>query len=128
MQRSKIEWLKQDNGKQGFTWNPVTGCDTISEGCRHCYARAMATRFNGGDFRVKIHPERLSEPFKVKEPSRIFVCSMGDIFHDDVLFDFIERVFETMRQCEHHTFFVLTKRIFRGKLFLDKNLRSDTFK
>ena len=83
---TKIEWATE-------TWNPVTGCTPISEGCANCYAKRMSKRLAGrcgypadDPFRVTLHPERLDEPLKWKKPRRVFVCSMGDLFHPDVPF------------------------------------------
>lgn len=110
MGQTRIEWADA-------VWNPITGCTPISEGCQNCYAKRMATRLRGRcgypedePFRVTLHPERLEEPLKWKKPRRIFVCSMGDLFHPEVPDQFIAMVFGTMRYASHHTFMVLTKR------------------
>lgn len=110
MSKSKIEWTDR-------VWNPVTGCTKISEGCKNCYAERQSKRFAGMNgypaddpFKVTLHPDRLEEPLHWKKPSRIFVCSMGDLFHGDVTMGFISRVFSTIRRCPQHTFIVLTKR------------------
>lgn len=105
MQDSKIEWTDK-------TWNPVTGCTKVSQGCKNCYAERMYERFNGkGSFKnVQMHPEKLSEPLKWRNPARIFVNSMSDLFHESVTFDFIDMVFAVMALCPQHTFQVLTKR------------------
>ena|SRR3989338_4700604 len=107
---STIEWTDA-------TWNPVTGCTKISPGCMHCYAETFAERFRGvpghpyeQGFDLKLWPERLTLPLIWKEPRRVFVNSMSDLFHKDVPDEFIDQVFETMRQAEHHVFQVLTKR------------------
>jgi protein gp37 len=107
---SKIEWTEA-------TWNPVTGCTKTSPGCRFCYAERFALRLqktgmpryeNG--FRVTLHPDALSLPLSWRRPRLVFVDSMGDLFHEEVPFDFIGRVFDVMTQARHHTFQVLTKR------------------
>ncbi len=110
MSKSKIEWTDR-------TWNPVTGCTKISEGCRNCYAERMSKRIAGRagypkdePFKVTLHEGRLEEPLRWTKPSKIFVCSMGDLFHEDVLGEFILKVFDVMHQCPQHTFQVLTKR------------------
>jgi protein gp37 len=105
MQASKIEWTDR-------TWNPVTGCTKVSQGCKNCYAEKMHERFNGkGSFRnVQERPERLHQPLKWKTPSKIFVNSMSDLFHEDVSFDFLYDVFLVMKKAKHHTFQILTKR------------------
>lgn len=115
MNKTDIEWCYGPDGSQGFTWNPVTGCSPASPGCDNCYASRIANRFKGtaafpDGFNVKLHPDRIDEPRKLKKPSRIFVCSMSDIFHADVPDEYIEQIFKVMRECPQHTFFVLTKR------------------
>ena len=123
---TKIEWCKNKDGGQGKTWNPVTGCTKISPGCQNCYAERMAKRLRGRcgydadePFRVTLHPERLEEPLRWRKPSMVFVCSMGDLFHDDVPDEFIHRVFATIGQCPQHIFIILTKRPKRMKAFIE---------
>lgn len=107
---SKIEWTD-------VTWNPVTGCDKVSTGCKNCYAERQAAwlhrmgnpRYRNG-FNVTLHWDLLEEPRRWRKPRRIFVCSMSDLFNEQVPRDFIERVFYTMEACPQHTFQVLTKR------------------
>jgi protein gp37 len=110
MNRTKIEWTD-------VTWNPVTGCSPVSEGCENCYARRLAFRLRGRfgypddePFKVTLHPELLEEPLRWRKPRRVFVCSMGDLFHPDVPDHFIARVWSTMRYSPHHTYIILTKR------------------
>jgi len=111
MAQSKIEWTE-------MTWNPVTGCTKISAGCAHCYAERMARRLAGRHgypkaphhFDVTLHPERLDEPLRWRKPRRVFVCSMSDLFHEDVPDEFIRDVFDIMVNASQHTFQVLTKR------------------
>ena len=110
MNRTGIEWADR-------TWNPITGCSSVSEGCTNCYARRFATRLRGrcgypseDPFRVTFHPDRLDAPLKVKNPQRIFTCSMGDIFHPDVEPAWIDQILEVMDAAKQHTFMVLTKR------------------
>ncbi|MDO8302239.1 MAG: DUF5131 family protein [Sedimentisphaerales bacterium] len=92
------------------SWNPVTGCTQISDGCKNCYAKSLANRFNGGDFSVKMHPDRLEMPLHWKKPQRIFVNSMSDLFHKNVPCDFIHKVLTTIWNCPQHTFLICTKR------------------
>ncbi|MFM9971140.1 MAG: DUF5131 family protein [Burkholderiales bacterium] len=108
--KSNIEWTE-------MTWNPVTGCTKISQGCKHCYAERMAKRLTamGSDryrngFEVTLHGDLVDVPRKWKQPRLVFVNSMSDLFHDDIPLSYIQRVFNTMRDCPHHTFQVLTKR------------------
>ena len=110
---TKIEWTEE-------TWSPVTGCTPVSEGCRNCYAKRMAHRLAGRfgypeaphEFDVTLHPDKLDQPFhwKWKKPRKIFVCSMGDLFHEDVPDGFIAGVWMRMLSNPKHTFQVLTKR------------------
>lgn len=109
-QNSKIEWTEQ-------TWNPVTGCDKISPGCKHCYAEVMATRLKAmgqanyrNGFEVTLQPHMLSIPLRRKKPTTYFVNSMSDLFHDGVPFDYVAAVFYAMAASPQHTFQVLTKR------------------
>lgn len=110
MAESKIEWTDK-------TWNPVTGCTKQSAGCAHCYAEVMARRLKGmgqvkykNAFKLTIHPEDLDEPRKWTKAHNIFVCSMGDLFHKDVPFEFIDKVMQTIRETPRHRYQILTKR------------------
>lgn len=107
---SKIEWTES-------TWNPVTGCSKISEGCRHCYAEKLALRLKAmnnprylNGFDVTLHYDVLNEPLKWHKPKMVFVNSMSDLFHEKVPVEFIEKVFEIIRIANHHNFQILTKR------------------
>jgi protein gp37 len=107
---SSIEWTE-------MTWNPVTGCRKVSQGCKHCYAERMAKRLHamGSDryrdgFAPTLHYDLLDTPRGWKKPRLIFVNSMSDLFQDAVPDEFIRRVFGTMQECPQHTFQVLTKR------------------
>lgn len=107
---SNIEWTEA-------TWNPVTGCTKLSEGCRNCYASALAKRLHAmgnqrylNGFDVTLHHDLIELPLSWKKPKRIFVNSMSDLFHIDVPSDFIKSVFDTMVKAHWHTFQVLTKR------------------
>lgn len=108
--KSKIEWTE-------MTWNPVTGCSRVSEGCRHCYAERMAKRLKAmgsgryvNGFKVTLHEDLVDLPRRLRSPRVIFVNSMSDLFHEKIPAEFIRRVFATMRECPQHTFQVLTKR------------------
>ena len=107
---SHIEWTEA-------TWNPVTGCTKVSAGCKNCYAERLAKRLhlmgNGryrNGFRLTLHEDVVDLPRSWKTGRKVFVNSMSDLFHDDVPLSFIQRVFETMRECPQHVFQVLTKR------------------
>ena len=95
----------------------MTGCTKKSEGCLHCYAEVMARRLKGmgqvkykNAFKLTVHPESLDEPMTWTKPHNIFVCSMGDLFHEKVPFDFIDRVMETIVATPQHRYQILTKR------------------
>jgi protein gp37 len=110
MARSAIEWTEA-------TWNPVTGCDKVSPGCKHCYAEVMARRLEAmgqpnyrNGFRVTLQPQMLDRPLSWRRPQMIFVNSMSDLFHEDVPPAFIEKTFETIGRAHWHTFQLLTKR------------------
>lgn len=110
MAQSSIEWTE-------MTWNPVTGCDKISAGCKYCYAEVMAKRLQAmgvvkykDAFKVRLHEEALNIPFTWRKQKVVFVNSMSDLFHPDVPLSFIQRVFDTMNRNPQHTFQVLTKR------------------
>ena len=107
---STIEWTNS-------TWNPVTGCTKVSQGCKHCYAERFAERFRGvpghpyeQGFDLRLWPDRLSLPLEWARPKRIFVNSMSDLYHEGVPVSFIRAVFDTMVQARWHTFQILTKR------------------
>lgn len=108
---SKIEWTDK-------TWICVTGCTRVSAGCSHCYAERLTRRLQGmgkpkyanGFDRVTIHPDVLEQPLIWNRPSRIFLNSMSDTFHEDVPGEFINSIFHTMRRAYWHQFQILTKR------------------
>jgi protein gp37 len=107
---STIEWTE-------MTWNPVTGCLKVSQGCKHCYAERMAKRLHAmgsqryeNGFEPTLHYDLIDLPRHWKKPRLIFVNSMSDLFQEDVPEDFIRAVFATMQACPQHTFQILTKR------------------
>lgn len=107
--RTGIQWTDA-------TWNPVTGCTRVSEGCRNCYIertppfRMAGRHFVNGTTGVQLHPDRLEQPLRWKKPRRIFVNSLSDLFHEAVPDEFITAVFGVMAAAPQHTFQVLTKR------------------
>lgn len=139
MSKTTIEWTD-------VTWNPVTGCTKVSQGCKNCYAERVFPRAYSACFvcshsekahtlpnsrcalcpdakhpecdgyvrrqftDVLTHSDRLEQPLRWRKPRRVFVNSMSDLFHDDVTFDFIDKVFAVMALASQHTFQVLTKR------------------
>ncbi|WP_280316316.1 DUF5131 family protein [Nocardia wallacei] len=120
--KSSIEWTEA-------TWNPVTGCDRVSEGCDHCYAMTLAKRLkamgadkyqNDGDprtsgpgFGLTLHPQALDVPRQWRAPRTVFVNSMSDLFHARVPIAYVRDVFDVMRETPQHTYQVLTKRSVR---------------
>ena len=112
-----IEWTDT-------VWNPVTGCNKVSEGCRNCYAftlhdvrhkaftegKKLPRQYAKPFSEIQLFPGRLLEPLRWKKPRRVFVNSMSDLFHENVPFEFIEKVFAIMEEAYWHTFQVLTKR------------------
>lgn len=107
---STIEWTE-------MTWNPVTGCRKVTQGCKHCYAERMAKRLKAmgssryvNGFEPTLHWDLLDVPARWKKPRVIFVNSMSDLFQEEVPLTFIQRAFETMVACPQHTFQILTKR------------------
>jgi protein gp37 len=100
-----------------MTWNPTTGCDKVSAGCKHCYAEVMAKRLQAmgvekykNAFELKLHEDALNIPYTWKSPKVVFVNSMSDLFHNDVPLSFITKVFDVMNDNPQHVFQVLTKR------------------
>ncbi|MBA4195954.1 MAG: hypothetical protein C0459_00210 [Chitinophaga sp.] len=110
MAQSSIEWTE-------MTWNPTTGCNKISAGCKHCYAEVMARRLQAmgidkykDGFELRIHEDALQIPFSWKHSKVVFVNSMSDLFHKDIPVEFIQKVFDVMNKTPQHTYQVLTKR------------------
>ncbi len=108
--QSSIEWTQA-------TWNPVTGCNKISPGCKHCYAERLSFRLREmgqkkyvDGFKLKLHPGSLSDPFRMKKPQLVFVNSMSDLFHHQIPAEFILKVFRTMEKANWHRYQILTKR------------------
>lgn len=115
MRTTKIEWTDK-------TWNPITGCTKFSAGCQNCYAEVMAHRLQAmgqekykNGFTLTLHEDSLQEPLLWKKPHTIFVCSMSDLFHKDVPFEFIDKVMNIIKQTPHHRYQILTKRAERMK-------------
>ena len=107
---TKIEWTEQ-------TWNPSIGCNKVSAGCKNCYAETMARRLkamhtkgykNGFDFALM--PERLEQPLNIKKPTKFFVNSMSDLFHEKMPFAYLDAIFDVIERTPQHTYQILTKR------------------
>ncbi len=104
--KTGIEWTDK-------TWNPTTGCTKVSPGCKYCYAEAITERFANNfpkGFKLTIYEDRLEIPKHWKKPSRIFVNSMSDLFHKEIPFEFLEKVFHIMNETPQHIYQILTKR------------------
>ena len=117
---SHIEWTEA-------TWNPVTGCTKVSAGCKNCYAERLAKRLQAmgnhryqNGFHLTLHDDVIDLPRSWKSGRKVFVNSMSDLFHDSVPLSFIQRVFETMRECPQHVFQILTKRSGRLRRIADE--------
>lgn len=124
--QSAIEWTDS-------TWNPVTGCTKITAGCDNCYAERFAERWRGTKghpfqhgFDLTLRPERLGQLKKWKRPRMVFVNSMSDLFHKEVPFDFVDRVFDAMEEANWHTYQILTKRSSRMRDYLNRRYRTIT--
>jgi protein gp37 len=122
---SKIEWTEA-------TWNPVTGCDKVSPGCKNCYAERLALRLQAAGtaqyrsgFQLVLHPEVLQRPMSWKKPKLIFVNSMSDLFHKDIPAEYIKRVFSVMQATPQHQFQILTKRAERAMELNDQLIWGD---
>lgn len=128
MSTSKIEWTEA-------TWNPSVGCKKVSSGCANCYAETMARRLqamgtpgyeNGFEFRIL--PERIDAPRFVKKPTKYFVNSMSDLFHEKMPFEFLDKVFLTISETPHHTYQILTKRELRlAQYFAKRDVPSNVW-
>jgi len=110
MKITKIEWTEK-------VWNPSIGCDKVSAGCKFCYAETFAKRLKAmgvpdyeEGFKFKILPHRLEEPLKIKKPTRFFVNSMSDLFHEDMPYEYLDMIFDVIKQTPQHTYQILTKR------------------
>lgn len=123
MKSTKIEWTDK-------TWNPITGCTKKSVGCAHCYAEVMTRRLKAmnlekykNGFELTLHEDELSQPLKWKGSHNIFVCSMSDIFHEDVPFDFVDKIIDIITQTPQHRYQILTKRANRmAEYFANKTI------
>ncbi len=110
MRTTKIEWTEQ-------TWNPSVGCNKVSAGCKNCYAetmsrrlKAMGTKGYENGFEFSIMPERLEQPLEIKKPTKFFVNSMSDLFHEKMPEEYLDLIFEVIKKTPHHTYQILTKR------------------
>lgn len=121
---TKINWVRNPDGTQGVSWNPIVGCSHASVGCQNCYAEKMAMRLkkmgqakyqnvvdeNGWTGEISFCEKTLQQPLKWKKPRTIFVCSMSDLFHEKVWLSWIDKILSIVEKCPQHTFILLTKR------------------
>lgn len=121
MKPTKIEWAES-------SWNPTIGCNKVSEGCRNCYAEAMAKRLQAmgnkdykDGFEFKMLPQRLDEPKKNKKPTLYFVNSMSDLFHERMDLDFLKQIIQVIKDTPRHQYQILTKRPQRMREYFSVN-------
>ncbi len=110
MKTTKIEWTEK-------VWNPSIGCNKVSAGCKFCYAEIFAKRLQAmgvkdykDGFAFKILPHRLVEPMKIKKPTKFFVNSMSDLFHEQMPFEYLDMIFDIIQNTPQHIYQILTKR------------------
>ena len=110
MNKTKIEWTEE-------TWNPTTGCTKVSAGCKNCYAEVMAKRLQAmgvpgyeNGFEFSVMPERLEQPLRKRKPTKYFVNSMSDLFHEEMPESFLDAIFEIIERTPWHIYQILTKR------------------
>jgi protein gp37 len=120
MTSTKIEWTEA-------TWNPTIGCTKVTTGCKNCYAETMARRLQAmgvkgyeNGFAFTVLPDRFLQPITVKKPTRFFVNSMSDLFHEKMLFEDIDKIFETIKETPQHYYQILTKREQKLKRYFEK--------
>lgn len=132
MAKSKIEWTE-------YSWNPIVGCSKVSTGCQNCYAEKMAMRLaknpneliknkyqitvdeKGWTGCTRLRREELLFTIYWKGPRIIFVCSMGDLFHQSVPDSSLNAVFEAMFWADQHIYLILTKRAERMRDFVNQD-------
>ncbi len=123
MNKTKIEWTEE-------TWNPTIGCTKISSGCKYCYAETMARRLQAmgvkgyeNGFEFTLMPQRLEHPLKKKKPTKFFVNSMSDLFHEEMPLSFLDKIFDVIKQTPQHIYQILTKRENKmAEYFSDRSL------
>jgi protein gp37 len=118
--KTKIEWTEQ-------TWNPTTGCTKISPGCKNCYAEVMSHRLKAmhvvgyeNGFEISLIEDRLNQPLRRKKPTKYFVNSMSDLFHEGIHDSFIDKVFSVIEKTPRHIYQILTKRAYRMSSYFER--------
>jgi protein gp37 len=122
MKTTKIEWTEA-------TWNPTVGCTKVTAGCKNCYAETMARRLQAigvkgyeNGFAFTVLPDRFLQPLTIKKPTKFFVNSMSDLFHEKARFKDIDKIFETIRKTPQHYYQILTKREQKLKCYFEKRI------
>jgi protein gp37 len=122
MKTTKIEWTEA-------TWNPSIGCTKVTAGCKNCYAEVMAKRLQAigitgyeNGFEFTLLPERLEQPALIKKPTKFFVNSMSDLFHEKMPFDYLDLIFDTIQKTPQHSYQILTKREDVLKKYLESRI------
>jgi protein gp37 len=122
MTSTKIEWTEA-------TWNPTIGCTKVTAGCKNCYAEKMSRRLQAmgvkgyeNGFSFTVLPDRFSQPITIKKPTKFFVNSMSDLFHEKMHFEDIDKIFETIRETPQHYYQILTKREQKLKRYFEKRI------
>ena len=125
MSNSKIKWTKD-------TWNPISGCTKISDGCKYCYAESFASRLQGkgakgykNGFKFNTVPSQLSMPLKTKKPTVFLLSSMSDVFHEQMPDSYLDQIFDVIKKTPHHWYQILTKRPERMFQYLSKRVIPD---
>jgi protein gp37 len=120
MTSTKIEWTEA-------TWNPTIGCTKVTAGCKNCYAEIMARRLQAigvkgyeNGFTFTVLPDRFLQPITIKKSTKFFVFSMSDLFHEKMLFDDIDKIFETIKKTPQHYYQILTKREQKLRRYFEK--------
>lgn len=136
MTTTSIEWTRNPDGTEGRSWNALRGCSLASDECQNCYAQSIARRFSGpgepfeglinrhGKWNgvMRQAPEHtLYEPLSWKKPTRVFVNSMTDLFHENAPFEWVDQIFAVMALCPRHEFIVLTKRAERMNQYMTED-------
>lgn len=123
-----IQWAEK-------VWNPTTGCSPVSKGCTNCYAYSLSKKMQAqgvpkyaNGFNPTFHPHALKKPYSWTSPSRVFVNSMSDLFHNDFTISEIQKVFDVMNNCPQHEFLVLTKRPGRAAQLASHLIWTDNIK
>ena len=128
MKNSKIEWTEK-------VWNPSIGCNKVSPGCKFCYAEVFATRLKAmgladyeRGFAFRTLPNRIEQPLRIKKPTKFFVNSMSDLFHEKMPAAFLNKIFNVIEKTPQHIYQILTKRPDRmAEYFRDRRVPTNVW-